>query len=303
MSFLCFWILLSFHFSFFLVCISSGVSAFIRQHFFLAYPSFVLPYCGSLHAALSSFLIPFRLVRSCFGALLPSLRFVCFGRNLLWGFLSFTTFRLRSFQLQVAIVFPCWCVHIPFGCFSLILDDNFVFLFFSFMLISSIVSAVSHLALFILAPWVAYLPASLFFSFSQAMRRTFLFSSCPFGVIVFLPPVVPCGVFQDLFAIFFSCAISWSWSPQFSSVLFFLFCIFEIIQCVCPASFLVTVEPFPELLGFFWHFLLFLCCPCFSPVPYVSTPPTGFPSDAMGLVSVPRVAAAPSVPCCCSSFV
>ena len=80
---------------------------------------------------------------------LPCDSFATFDFSL--GFLSFPSFRLRFFQ--ITIVFPCWYVHISFGCFSLTLGDTFFFLFFSFMFIG-IASAVFSLALFILAPWV-----------------------------------------------------------------------------------------------------------------------------------------------------
>ena len=84
--------------------------------------------------------------------------------------------------------------------------------------------------------------ASLFYPF---FPRLFLFFRCRLSSSG--------GVFRTLCAIFFSYAFSlviFS-SVFFGSVSFFLsFCVFEIIRCVCPASFLVTVEPFPVLLEF-----------------------------------------------------
>ena len=78
------WIHLFFRLVFFLICFS-GVSASVRRRFFLTIRRSVLPDCVSLHAAFL-FLLPFRLVRSCFGASLPSSRFVCFWSNFLCGF-------------------------------------------------------------------------------------------------------------------------------------------------------------------------------------------------------------------------
>ena len=84
MIFIIHWIHLFFRLVFFLVCFS-GVSASVRRRFFLTIRRSVLPDCVSLHAAFL-FLLPFRLVRSCFGASLPSSRFVCFWSNFLCGF-------------------------------------------------------------------------------------------------------------------------------------------------------------------------------------------------------------------------
>ena len=91
----------------FLPCyLSSGVSASIRQCFFLSIRHlFYRTVCHYMRLSLIFFL-PFRLVRSFFGALLPSLRFVCLGRIFLLVFLSFNSFHLRFFPLRVAIVFP-----------------------------------------------------------------------------------------------------------------------------------------------------------------------------------------------------
>ena len=101
--------------------------------FFLPIRRFVLPDCVSLHVALS-----FSYPLSAQPLLLRCLPCVSLLHStFLVGFLSFPCFRLRFFPLQVAIVFPCWYVHIPFSCFSLILGDTFLFLFFSFPFYSS----------------------------------------------------------------------------------------------------------------------------------------------------------------------
>ena len=74
-----YWILASpfLFFSVFLPCLPFFRSFCFRSPaFFLPIRRFVLSDCVSLHAALSRFLIPFRLVHSCFGASLPSLCFI-----------------------------------------------------------------------------------------------------------------------------------------------------------------------------------------------------------------------------------
>ena len=80
-------------------------------------------------------------------------------------------------------------------------------------------------------------------------------------------------------------------------VLFLSFLCFRVLHCVCPAHFLVNVNPLssPRVPHFFGRLLVLLFCLCFSPVLCVSTPPTGFPSAVVRLVSVHGVAAAPAV--------
>ena len=119
-----------------------GSYRFRSPAFFLPIRRSVLPSCVSLHVALL-FLLSFQLVHSCFRASLPSLWFVCMSRIFLVGFLSFASFRLRFFLFRVAMVFPCWCLQIAFGCFSLAFADQ-ISLSFSFPLVFiGLTSAVS----------------------------------------------------------------------------------------------------------------------------------------------------------------
>ena len=79
---------------------------FRLSEFFLPIRRFVLPDCV-ITCGSPFFLIPFRLIHSCFGASLPSLCFVCFGRIFSLSFLSFPSFRLRFFHVRVTIILPC----------------------------------------------------------------------------------------------------------------------------------------------------------------------------------------------------
>ena len=90
------------------------------------------------------------------------------------------------------------------------------------------------------------------------MSQTCWFSSCSFGVIVFLPPVDSGRVFRALFATFLSCSISWS-----SFLRLCLFCAFRYFPCGFPASSLVPWGlPSPPRVPrlFFGHLLVFVSC-------------------------------------------
>ena len=106
------------------------------------------------------------------------------------------------------------------------------------------------------------------------MRRTFSFSSFLFGVFVFLH-----GGFLVRVPDFDPYFLVRSFRPRllsfFGSV--FLYRTFGTLQFFCPASFFITVQPFP-VLGFHTSSSAssLLYCLCFSPVLSVSTPPPGF---------------------------
>ena len=141
-----------------------------------------------------------------------------------------------------------------------------------------------------------------FASFSWAMRLPFSFSSCSSGVFVFLPQWFLVSVlgFDPYFLVR-------SLRPRllsfFGSV--FLFCTFETLQFFCPASFFVTVQPFPVLVfhtsssASSWV----LCCLCFSTVRSISTPPPGFPLVVMGIGLCSLACCGSYVSGCYSAFV
>ena len=201
-------------FAFSFICFSS-VSSFLQEFslpfasVFPVYPSFCFAglcvvTCGS------PFSSPFRLVRSCFRASLPSLRFVCLGRIFSLSFLFFTSFRLLFFPLRVTIVFPCGCVLIAFGCFSLTFGDKILFSFL-FLLYSSV--SLPFFRLLLCSLWQRV-------SFGYLLRFPFRFLRLCSVLSRSLPVLsvslsfflwwFSCSVFRALFIIFFSCAIYWS---------------------------------------------------------------------------------------------
>ena len=179
---------------------------------------FVFLFCRTVYRymRLSFFFSPFTSLALAYVLRLPFLRFVCRGRVLLVGFLSFDSFRLWFFPLRDAILFACW--YVPFHLVaSTWLFSGHVSLFFSFCVhryrFHCFVSCFVH-------------PSSMFrfvscfaFLFVLPICRTFWFSSYSFGVVVFLPLVDSGRVFRALFATFLSCSISWSSSLRFSSVI------------------------------------------------------------------------------------
>ena len=127
-----YWFRLFFHWFFFLVCLSSGASASVRQCFSCL--SVVL-FCRfvSLHAALLFFL-PFQLVCSCFRASLPSLRFVSLAKFSCWVFYPLPAFVFGSFTSEsrsYSLASVCTFLSVASPSLSVI---NFSFLFFSFCL-------------------------------------------------------------------------------------------------------------------------------------------------------------------------
>ena len=154
-----YWLCLFFSLFFFLVCLSSGVSASVRQRFSCL--SVVLFYrTVSLHAAFL-FLLPFQLVRSCFGTSLPTLRFVCLGRIFLLGFYLLSQLLSSVLSPSLNNIPLLVCAH----CFRLLLPHFWYYFslsLFSFCVhLSSLRCFVS--CFFILAPYAAWLPASLSF--------------------------------------------------------------------------------------------------------------------------------------------
>ena len=132
------------------------------------------------------------------------------------------------------------------------------------------------------------------------MRRTFSFSSCYFGVVVSLPPVVFLQCFPGFVRyILLLCNVLVMVSSVFSCFVFFLFCALRCFQCNCPASSLVPLGLFQSFSGS----APLLRTPLRLPVlflllsgPDISFPPHGFPSTVLGLDSVLGVALTPLVP-------
>ena len=130
------------------------------------------------------------------------------------------------------------------------------------------------------------------------MRRTFSFSSCSFGGVVFLPPVVFLQCFPGHVRYFlFLCGLLVIVSLVFSCFIYF----FSVLSGVCcvtvlrPPSFLWVLSSPPWVPPlFFCLCFVFLYCLCFSPVLVISTP--AFASAVLGLGSVLGVATAPVVP-------
>ena len=205
-------------FNFLLFSPSSGVPASVRQSF-PAYPSFYLPDCVLLHAALL-FLLFFRLVRCSLLLHLPSWRFVSLVRVILVGFLSFGAFSSSVLFISETPIFrllvSAFCVRLLLPGFSV-----FEFLFYFICTRRSrfrcFVSCLVHPnSVF---RFVSYLA---FFSFFLCSG---LSSSLPvrWVSLSFFLQWVPVVFFRTLFAHFLSCLLSWSSSIRLSWLcLFFL---------------------------------------------------------------------------------
>ena len=116
------WLRLFFHLFFFLVCFLVFLLPFTSV--FPDCPSFGFARWGVVTCGSPFFFSPF-------GSFTLASRLRCLPcglfplvKGFLLGCLSFASFLLRFFHLRVALVLPCWCVHIVFGCFSLAFSDR-----------------------------------------------------------------------------------------------------------------------------------------------------------------------------------
>ena len=218
---------------------------------FLAYLS-LLYQTVCCYMWLSFFFIPFRLIRSCFGAsglrCLPCGSFVSVV-YFLGVFISFPCFRLRFFLIRVSIIFPCWCVRIVFWCSPSLEVMLFSLFSFSFVFIG-LAYGVSSLAFFILAPCVAWLSASLSFAFSRlAYALSFLILPV-LSALCFIPTVLFVLCFPDFVRYFlFLCVLLIIVSSVFSRFVSVFLCL-QLFMVRLSCVFLTSLGAFPVVFVF-----------------------------------------------------